>query len=98
MAEFKATEIDSFMNPCLERTFRGHKNYVTSTSFSPNLTKLASGSADNTVMMWNFKPQLRAFRYIGHTEKINDVQFSPSGDVLASASKDRTVRLWIPSA
>lgn len=60
--------------PCLERTFRGHKGYVTSLSFSPNLTKLASGSKDNTVMMWNFKPQLRAFRYEGHTDLINDVR------------------------
>ena len=98
MADFHPVGSDTFMNPCLERTFRGHKGYVTSVSFSPSLTKLASGSADNTVMMWNFKPQLRAFRYIGHTDKINDVQFSPTGDVLATASKDRTVRLWIPSA
>ena len=60
------------MNPCLERTFRGHKGYITSVSFNPTLTKLASGSADNSVMMWNFKPQLRAFKYIGHTDRVND--------------------------
>ena len=54
------------MDPNLERTFRGHRNYVTAVSFSPSLNQLASGSGDNAVMLWNFKPQLRAFRYIGH--------------------------------
>lgn len=54
------------LDPCLERTFRGHKNYVTSVAFSPSLRQLASGSADNTIMLWNFKPQLRAFRFVGH--------------------------------
>lgn len=54
------------VDPSLERTFRGHKSYVTSTAFSPSLRQLASGGADNCIMLWNFKPQLRAFRFIGH--------------------------------
>jgi len=85
-------------DPSLQRTFRGHRSYVSSTAFSPTLKQLASGSGDNCIMLWNFKPQLRAFRFIGHKGVVTDVQFSPDGDVLASASKDKTVRLWIPSA
>ncbi len=54
------------MDPSLERTFRGHRNYITSVAFSPKMKQLASGSGDNFVMLWNFKPQLRAFRFIGH--------------------------------
>ena len=54
------------MDPNLERTFRGHKSYITSVAFSPSLKQLASGSGDNSVMLWNFKPQLRAFKFIGH--------------------------------
>jgi WD40 repeat protein len=54
------------MDPSLERTFRGHRSYVSSLSFSPTLKQLASGSGDNCIMLWNFKPQLRAFRFIGH--------------------------------
>jgi centriolar protein POC1 len=86
------------LNPGLERTFRGHKNYITSVSFSPNLKQLASGSGDDCIMLWNFKPQLRAFRFVGHKGPVTDVQFSPSGDHLASTSIDRTIRLWTPSA
>lgn len=54
------------MDPSLERTFRGHRSYVNTVSFSPKLKQLASGSGDNCIMLWNFKPQLRAFRFIGH--------------------------------
>ena len=65
MAETKRSAL-GLMDPSLERTFRGHKSYVTSVAFSPSLKQLASGSGDNTVMLWNFKPQLRAFKFIGH--------------------------------
>lgn len=54
------------LDPTLERTFRGHKNYITSVAFSPTLKQLASASADNSILLWNFKPQLRAFRFVGH--------------------------------
>lgn len=56
----------NIMDPTLERTFKGHKSYVTSVAFSPTLKNLASGGGDNTIMLWNFKQQLRAFRFLGH--------------------------------
>ncbi|RLN26425.1 hypothetical protein BBJ28_00010591 [Nothophytophthora sp. Chile5] len=84
-------------NPSLERTFRGHKSAVTGVSFHPNVQQVASSSLDGVVMIWNFKPQLRAFRFRGHSGPVHAVSFSPTGDVLASASQDRTVRLWTPT-
>jgi hypothetical protein len=54
-------------DPTLERSFRGHKDAVTAVAFNSNLKQLISGSLDGTVMVWNFKPQLRAFRFAGHT-------------------------------
>ncbi|KAF8072575.1 poc1a [Scenedesmus sp. PABB004] len=53
-------------DPTLERSFRGHRDGVTSVAFNSNLKQLISGSLDNCVMVWNFKPQLRAFRFAGH--------------------------------
>ena len=53
-------------DPTLERSFRGHKDAVTTVAFNANMKQLVSGSLDGCVMVWNFKPQLRAFRFVGH--------------------------------
>ncbi|MGC1245152.1 MAG: WD40 repeat domain-containing protein, partial [Spirulinaceae cyanobacterium] len=36
-------------------TFRGHKDAVTSISFSPDGKTIATASGDRTVMLWNFE-------------------------------------------
>ena len=99
MTDERAPAVDMLdtLDPTLERTFRGHKSVVTSVTFKPDLKQIASGSSDCSVMVWNFRPQLRAYRFMGHTGSVNDVQFSPNGRLLASASADRTVRLWRPN-
>jgi hypothetical protein len=53
-------------DPTLERSFRGHKDAVNSVAFNPNMKQLISGSQDGCLMIWNFKPQLRAFRFSDH--------------------------------
>jgi centriolar protein POC1 len=87
----------SLLDPALERSFRGHKNRVNAVSFNPNMKQVASGGEDQIVMVWNFKPQLRAFRFVGHRGAVTSVQFSPNGKLLASGSTDNTVRLWTPT-
>lgn len=64
-------------DPSLERSFRGHKDVVTGLSFKPSMTQLASASMDHSVMVWNFKPQLRAFRFVGH--KVNKRELEGGG-------------------
>ncbi|KAL2775949.1 POC1 centriolar protein-like protein B isoform a [Daubentonia madagascariensis] len=83
-------------DPVLERYFKGHKAAITSVDFNPNGKQLATASWDTFLMLWSFKPQARAYRYVGHKDVVTSVQFSPHGNLLASASRDRTVRLWIP--
>jgi centriolar protein POC1 len=58
-------------DPTLERSFRGHKDAVNSVAFNPNMKQLISGSQDGCLMIWNFKPQLRAFRFSDHTVTVD---------------------------
>ena len=67
-------------DPTLERSFRGHKDAVTAVAFNPNMKQLLSASLDMTLMLWNFKPTLRAYRFTGHKAAVHCVAFSPSGD------------------
>ena len=53
-------------DPTLERSFRGHRGTVHSVCFNTNMKQLVSASDDSFVMVWNFKPQMRAFRFAGH--------------------------------
>ncbi|MDX2217137.1 MAG: hypothetical protein SFY66_27970 [Oculatellaceae cyanobacterium bins.114] len=74
-------------------TFQAHNDEITSISFSPDSTMIATGSVDNTVKLWNLEGENLA-TLKGHTNRINSVSFSPDGRTIASASTDTTIRLW----
>ena len=82
------------VDPILERSFRGHKGCVNDISFNPNVRQLASCGNDKMVMIWNFKQQLRAFKFVGHKSSVLSVNYSPSGKLLVTGSKDCTFRVW----
>ncbi|KAJ1632591.1 WD40-repeat-containing domain protein [Pavlovales sp. CCMP2436] len=84
-------------DPSLERSFRGHRDTVTSVCFNPNMRQLVSGGMDSVVMCWNFKVQQRAFRFVGHKGPVFCVASSPTGNLIASGSRDKCVRLWLPT-
>jgi WD40 repeat protein/serine/threonine protein kinase len=67
---------------------------VTNVAFSPDGTKLASGSNDMSVKLWDMRDYKLLQTLSGHTESITSVAFSPDGTKLASASFDKTVKLW----
>ena len=78
----------------------GHTDDVISLAFRPNSYLLASGSADNTVRIWDVNNinNLRHVRTLrGHTDNVTSVAWSPDGRTLASGSFDGTVRLWNPN-
>ena len=56
---------------------------------------LVSLAYNRCVFVWNFKLQLRAFRFVGHKDAVLSVASSPTGNLVASASKDRSLRLWM---
>jgi WD40 repeat protein len=67
---------------------------VWSVAFSPDGTRLATGSDDDHVRLWDVASGEEIARLEGHTERISVVAFSPDGARLVSGSDDGTIRLW----
>jgi WD40 repeat protein len=66
---------------------------VLSVAFSPDGKRLAWGSSDATVKVWDeTSSEVHTLR--GHTGWVNSVAFSLNGQKIASASADGTVKIW----
>jgi WD40 repeat protein len=76
------------------KTLRGHKESVLSISFSPDGEKLASGSADNTIIIWHLATGKAEATLGGHTQAVSSVCCSPDGEKLASGSEDNIIIIW----
>jgi WD40 repeat protein len=78
----------------LIRTFYGHKNRVLSVDFSPNGTKLLSGSSDEKVKLWDVSTGKLLHTFIGHNEIVNCVRYSPDSLRIASAGFLEKIIVW----
>jgi serine/threonine protein kinase len=64
-------------------TYLGHSNIVTGVVWSPDGKRIASGSTDHTVQVWEVTSGKTNFTYNGHASGVNAVAWSPDGKWIA---------------
>src|SRR5262249_57324266 len=68
------------------RCCKGHSGAGTSVAFSPDGQRLVSGSADQTLKVWDAAKGQELLSLQGHTREVRSVAFSPDGQRILSGS------------
>ena len=76
------------------QTFEGHSASVLSIAFSSDGSRIASGSFDTTIRIWDAKSGKEFRKLEGHSDLVWSVAFSPDGSRIASGSSDKTICIW----
>jgi WD40 repeat protein len=66
---------------------------VQTLTWSPDSNRVASGSIDKTIQVWDALNGGHVALYTGHTDAVNTIAWSPNGNYIASGSADKTVQI-----
>ena len=75
-------------------TLYGHTGHVSSVSFSPDGTRIVTGSGDNTAKVWDAHTGTTLQDLKGHMSSVTSVSFSPDSTRIVTGSGDRTAKVW----
>ncbi|OAP60348.1 hypothetical protein AYL99_05350 [Fonsecaea erecta] len=88
-------------------TFNGHRRAITQLAFDHSGVRLASGSKDTDIILWDLVAEVGLYRLRGHKDQITSLNFltvgdtpdgldgdSVSHDSLLSTSKDALIKVW----
>src|SRR5207253_7052088 len=96
--EFRAT-IPRLAKPpvpefVLDRTLKAHSGWVTGVAFSADGQRLASGSSDQTVKLWDVPTGQETSTVATKIKEVQALAFSRDGHWLAAENSINTVTLW----
>ncbi|KAK9249245.1 WD40-repeat-containing domain protein [Lipomyces tetrasporus] len=91
-------------------SFNGHKSAVSVMKFDPSGTRLASGSRDSNIIVWDLISEVGLYRLRSHKDQITGLEFKSwtgedfgemaldgdnnASNWLISTSKDGLIKLW----
>jgi hypothetical protein len=73
---------------------QGHADTIHAAAFSPDGTKVATGSADKSAIVWDLISGKPLIALKGHGGSVHAVKFSPSGRYILTGGADKTAKLW----
>eukprot|EP00900_Chrysochromulina_parva_P026393 jgi/Chrpa1/8388/Chrysochromulina_OHIO_Genome00012649-RA len=80
---------------CVAEKTKAHSVAIISVVFSPDGTKIVSGSEDKTIKVWDSdKLEMLSEKTNAHSDCIKSVAFSPDGTKIVSGSYDKTIKVW----
>ncbi len=71
-----------------------HNGPVNSVAWSPDGSRLATGSDDRTAKIWDSQNGGAPLHIFGHNGSVNSIAWSPDGSHLATGSDDYTAKIW----
>src|SRR6266699_6593065 len=78
----------------------GHSSMVDTAAWSPDSKRIASGSFDDTVQVWDATTGRNVFTFRGHSDAVSALAWSPDGARIVSGggksynTPDNTVQVW----
>gem|GEM_PF-1808948 len=70
-----------------------HNSSINCMAFSPEGSRLATGSEDNMTRLWDVETGKQRWQ-LKDDSPVNALAFSPDGRMLATGSENNTIRLW----
>lgn len=84
---------DIGMNEPME-VFEDQEKEILDIDFNPMGNKLATGSGDGSVCVYNTNVGTLEYKLLGHEREVTKVKFSSQGDFLLSTGFDGIGRIW----